>query len=60
MNGGTLLVNNTIGSGTGDGDVTVNGAGTTLGGTGIISELVTVNMQEQTLRLVTAAIPLQF
>ena len=43
VNGGTLLVNNTIGSGTGDGDVTVNGAGTTLGGTGIISERVTVN-----------------
>ena len=40
---GTLLVNNTIGSGTGDGDVTVTGAGTTLGGTGIISERVTVN-----------------
>jgi autotransporter-associated beta strand protein len=43
IGGGTLLVNNTIGSGTGDGDVTVNGAGTTLGGTGIISERVTVN-----------------
>jgi autotransporter-associated beta strand protein len=43
VNGGTLLVNNTIGSGTGDGNVTVNGAGTTLGGTGIISESVTVN-----------------
>ena len=44
MNGGTLLVNNTIGSGTGDADVTVNGSGTTLGGTGIISERVTVNI----------------
>ena len=43
IGGGTLLVNNTIGSGTGDGDVTVTGAGTTLGGTGIISERVTVN-----------------
>jgi autotransporter-associated beta strand protein len=43
VNGGTLLVNNTIGSGTGDGGVTVNGAGTTLGGTGIITERVTVN-----------------
>ena len=44
VNGGTLLVNNTTGSGTGDGDVTVNGAGTTLGGTGIISKRVTVNI----------------
>src|SRR4029077_525656 len=43
MGGGTLLVNNTVGSGTGTGDVTVNGAGTTLGGTGIISKQVTVN-----------------
>jgi autotransporter-associated beta strand protein len=44
IGGGTLLVNNTVGSGTGDGDVTVTGAGTTLGGTGIISERVTVNI----------------
>lgn len=43
VNGGTLLVNNTTGSGTGTGAVTVNNAGTTLGGTGIISGSVTVN-----------------
>lgn len=35
INGGTLLVNNTTGSGTGTGAVTVNNGGT-LGGTGII------------------------
>jgi autotransporter-associated beta strand protein len=44
VNGGTLLVNNTLGSGTGSGDVIVNtGIGlTTLGGTGTISGSVTV------------------
>ena len=42
MNGGTLLVNNTSGSGTGTGAVGVTGSGTTLGGTGIISGSVTV------------------
>jgi autotransporter-associated beta strand protein len=41
LNGGTLLVNNTTGSGTGTGAVTVNNA--TLGGTGTISGAVTVN-----------------
>ena len=41
MNGGTLLVNNTAGSL--HGAVTVNNAGTTLGGTGTISGAVTVN-----------------
>ena len=39
VNGGTLLVNNTAGSGA----VTVNNAGSTLGGTGTISGTVTVN-----------------
>ena len=39
VNGGTLLVNNTAGSGA----VTVNNAGSTLGGTGTISGAVTVN-----------------
>ena len=39
VSGGTLLVNNTTGSGTGSGAVTVNGG--TLGGTGIISGVVT-------------------
>jgi len=42
IDGGTLLVNNTSGSGTGTGAVTVNTGGT-LGGTGIISGLVTNN-----------------
>jgi len=41
-NGGTLLVSNTTGSGTGTGNVTVNGSGTTLGGTGSISGTVTL------------------
>ncbi len=41
VNGGTLLVNNTTGSGTGTGAVTVNAA--TLGGTGSIGGAVTVN-----------------
>ena len=42
VDGGTLLVNNTAGSGTGTGAVTVNSSGT-LGGTGTISGTVTVN-----------------
>jgi autotransporter-associated beta strand protein len=42
VNGGTLLVNNSAGSGTGTGAVTVNNAGTTLGGTGTISGAVSV------------------
>jgi autotransporter-associated beta strand protein len=42
INSGALLVNNTGGSGTGSGSVTVAGGGT-LGGTGIISGAVTVN-----------------
>ncbi len=42
IDGGTLLVNNTSGSGTGTGDVTVNSGGT-LGGKGIITGNVTVN-----------------
>ena len=42
VNGGTLLVNNTSGSGTGSGALTIN-AGTTLGGTGSISGAVTNN-----------------
>lgn len=41
INGGTLLVNNTTGSGTGTGLVNVNNSGT-LGGTGTISNTVTV------------------
>ena len=40
---GTLLVNNTAGSGTGTRSVTVNNAGTTLGGTGTMTGAVTVN-----------------
>jgi len=42
INGGTLLVNNTVGSGTGAGAVTVN-SGATLGGTGTIAGAVTVS-----------------
>ena len=42
VNGGTLLVNNTTGSGTGSGAVAVINAGTTLGGTGTISGPVVV------------------
>ncbi len=42
VNAGTLLVNNTIGTGTGSGDVTVNSGGR-LGGTGSIAGTVTVN-----------------
>jgi autotransporter-associated beta strand protein len=41
ISAGTLLVNNTTGSGTGSGSVTVNGG--TLGGTGSIAGPVTVN-----------------
>ncbi|MCX6927800.1 MAG: autotransporter-associated beta strand repeat-containing protein, partial [Verrucomicrobia bacterium] len=47
INAGTLLVNNSTGSGTGSGAVTVN-AGGTLGGTGTISSAVT-NMSGGTL-----------
>lgn len=43
IGGGTLLINNTRGSGTGSGAVTVNSGGT-LSGTGIISGAVTVNI----------------
>jgi autotransporter-associated beta strand protein len=42
VDGGTLTVNNTSGSGTGTGSVTVN-TGATLAGTGIISGAVTIN-----------------
>jgi autotransporter-associated beta strand protein len=42
INGGTLLVNNTAGSGTGSGTVLVNASGT-LGGSGTISGPVTLN-----------------
>ncbi|MFO1489262.1 MAG: autotransporter-associated beta strand repeat-containing protein [Verrucomicrobiota bacterium] len=42
VDGGTLTVNNTTGSGTGTGSVTMN-TGTTLAGTGIISGATTVN-----------------
>ena len=42
INGGTLLVNNITGSGTGTGDVAVNSGGT-LGGTGSIAGNVAVN-----------------
>ncbi|MDY0170432.1 MAG: autotransporter-associated beta strand repeat-containing protein [Thermoguttaceae bacterium] len=41
VNGGTLLVNNTAGSGTGTGLVTVN-SGATLGGTGTIAGATTI------------------
>ena len=40
--GGTLRVNNTAGSGTGTGAVSVTGTGTTLGGTGSISGTTTI------------------
>ena len=43
VNDGTLLVNNTTGSGTGSGDVIVNSPGA-LGGTGSIDGTVTVNV----------------
>src|SRR6185369_9718500 len=42
VSGGTLLVNNSTGSGTGTNSVVVN-SGATLGGTGAISGAVTVN-----------------
>ena len=42
VNGGKLIVNNTTGSGTGTGSVTVNSTGT-LSGTGIITGAVAVN-----------------
>lgn len=42
VNNGTLLVNNTTGSGTGTGAVTVN-SGSTFGGNGSISGLITIN-----------------
>lgn len=42
-NAGTLLINNTTGSGTGPGVVTVNNGGSVLGGTGIIGGPVIVN-----------------
>jgi autotransporter-associated beta strand protein len=42
VNSGTLLVNNTTGSGTGTGSVSVNSTGT-LGGTGTIAGNVTIN-----------------
>ncbi len=43
VSSGTLLVNNTTGSGTGTGAVTVSNSGTTLGGTGTINGTVTIN-----------------
>jgi fibronectin-binding autotransporter adhesin len=43
VNGGTLLVSNATGSGTGTAAVTVNNLNTRLGGTGTISGAVTVN-----------------
>ena len=43
VTGGTLLVDNTTGSGTGTGIVTVSNSGTTLGGTGTITGAVTIN-----------------
>ena len=43
VNGGTLLVNNTTGSGTGTNNTVVVNNGGTLGGTGFITSIVTVN-----------------
>ena len=43
VNGGTLLVNNTTGSGTGSGAVSVSNVGTVLGGNGTIGGDLTVN-----------------
>jgi autotransporter-associated beta strand protein len=43
VNAGTLFINNTSGSGTGSGSVTVNNAGTVLGGNGTMTSAVTVN-----------------
>jgi len=42
VNAGTLLVNNTTGSGTGSSAVTVNNSGSVLGGTGTISGSVSI------------------
>jgi alpha-L-rhamnosidase len=55
VNGGTLLVNNTTGSGTGSGSVTVN-SGAALGGTGTISG--NVNWESGSAALFTAGSPL--
>jgi autotransporter-associated beta strand protein len=43
VNGGTLLVNNTTGSGTGSGAVSVSNAGTVIGGNGTVAGNLTVN-----------------
>jgi autotransporter-associated beta strand protein len=43
VSGGTLLVNNTTGSGTGTGAVTVSNSGTILGGSGTVAGNLTVN-----------------
>lgn len=43
VNGGTLLINNTTGSGTGTNNTVVVNSGGTLGGTGFIASAVTVN-----------------
>ncbi len=43
VSGGTLLVNNTTGSGTGTGDVTVSNSSTILGGSGTVAGNLTVN-----------------
>ena len=43
VNGGTLLVSNSAGSGTGNGDVQVTNSGSTVGGAGAIAGPVTVN-----------------
>ena len=43
MSGGSLLVNNTLGSGSGSGVVIVNSARTKLGGTGTIDGRAIVN-----------------
>ena len=57
MNGGTLLVNDTSGTGS----VSVSNAGTTLGGTGIIGgSSGSSSLQEQTLRLGMAVITPEF
>lgn len=43
VSGGTLLANNTSGSGTGTGAVTVSNSGSALGGTGTVTGGVTIN-----------------
>lgn len=43
VNAGTLLINNTSGSGSGSGSVIVNNSGTVLGGSGTMTGPVTVN-----------------